>query len=274
MSIQLKEYPDSRSATSNPQTRTLHFWMSGIQDDDAARIYVTDNTPPLFDGYYRQNIDLKPNGAGFWVLDVHYGALPDKQGSADFPNGRVSFSFDTTGGTAHITQSKETISSHVLAGVAPDHKGAIGVTDNGPEGVDVIISQFSWTEDWMLPIAYASFSGAVIVKAVTGRINSTAFRGFGAGQVRFDGAVIAPSSKNWEYATGSYRFTQSDDTADAMPLFKAGIAKAGWEYIWAESEKEEDDVAKRIVQPPVAAFVERVYDTANFGVWGIGTGLI
>lgn len=268
MAILLKEYPDSRSATSVPQTRTLHCWLSGIHDDAQARAYVSAGTPVMFDGYYRQNIDLVPKGNGLWDVEVPYGAV-----DSDSAAGSVSFTFDTTGGSAHITQAKQHVASHVLNGNPPNHNGAINVTDSGPEGTDITVSQFSWVENWTLPIVYASFAVAMLNKAVTGKINSNAFRGFPAGQVKFDGAVISASSQDPEQATGTYKFTQSDDSYDAMPAFKAGITKKGWEYIWAEFEKEEDEGAKRIIQPPVAAHVERVYDAADFSILGIGTGL-
>ncbi len=270
MTIQFQEYPDSRSAsaTRDSQTRTLHYWLSGIHDDAAARAYINTNAPPLFDGYYRQGADLDPKGNGFWEVEVNYGSLPDKE------TGSVSFTFDTTGGTAHITQSKDTMSRTAITGVAPDHNGAINVTESGPAGTDIVIAQFSWTENWTLPISYASFTAAMLYKAVTGKVNGTEFRGFGAGQVRFDGANGGASTKDPTQASISFRFTQSDDTNDAVPKFKAGIVKLGWEYLWLEYKKDEDTTANEIKQPPLYAFVERVYDTGEFSGLGIGTGLL
>ena len=52
-------------------------------------------------------ISPEPIGPGLWEGKVRYGA---KQ--KDPPTGESTFSFDTGGGTQHITQSKETVSSH------------------------------------------------------------------------------------------------------------------------------------------------------------------
>ena len=272
MTIQFTEFPDSRSVTTNPQTRTLHFHLTGIHDDAAARAYATGASPLLFDGYFRTRMLMDPLGAGYWDVVVEYAAIPDDD-SFD-----VSFTFDTTGATAHLTQAIEHIATHKASSVnfgnAAGDKGAIGVTENGPEGVDIVISQFSWTENWTLPLSFASFAMALFVKQVTGHINTTPFRGFGIGQVRFDGAVITASTKDVTQATGTYKFVQSDDTSNAMPTFKSGIAKKGWEYLWAKYAKEEDVTNKVIIQPPISVSIERVYDFAEFGLLGIGTGLI
>ncbi len=271
MTIRLEEYPDSQSATADrqSQTRTLHFWLSGEQDAAIARAYATDNTPSLYDGYFRQGMDMDTKGGGLWDIEAYYGSVPKNE------SGDVSFTFDTSGGTAHITQAKEHIASHTAAGVLADtHNGAIGVTDTGVDGTDVVIAQFSWTENWTLPISYASFSAAVLFKNLTGKVNASAFRGFGAGQVRFDGATGGASTKEKGEATLSYKFVQSDDSSDAMPAFKSGITKLGWYYLWAEYEKQEGATDKVIIRPPVRVHVDRVYDAADFSSLGIGTGLL
>ena len=269
-SIQFEEYPDSRSATSNPQTRTLHYWLDGIHDDAAARAYVTAATPLLFDGYYRQNINMDPKGNGFWEIDVPYGAIDQ---CTDI--GTVSISYETSGGSAHMTLAKQHIASYgpTESDTPPDHGGALNVTEQGVQGVDVVTAEFSWTETWTLPIAYASFPVAMINKACTGKINAYTFRGFGPKQVRLDGVTMTASTKDPTQATGVYKFVQSDDSTDAVPLFRSGIVKAGWDFLWAEYAKQEDDAAKALVQKAIAVHIDRVYDLADFSILGIGTGL-
>jgi hypothetical protein len=43
------------------------------------------------------------------------------------------------GGTQHITQSLATIQKYAAAGTAPDFGGAIGVTHDSVEGVDITV---------------------------------------------------------------------------------------------------------------------------------------
>ncbi len=268
MTIRFRERPTSRAATASPYTKVLTFSLAGIGDDLVAQAYVLAATPRIYDGLFRQNISLKPEGAGLWDVEVPYGPMekPDVGG--------FTVSFDTSGGTAHITQSKDHIQTHTASGTATDpHSGAINVTENGPEGTDIVVSQFSWTESWVLPLSYASFAYAITLKVLTGKVNETAFRNFQPGEVRFDGAQVRASSKDPTQAALDYRFTQSDSSADAMPNFKIGIVKGGWQYIWVEYEKAEDATEDQIVASPKYVHVERVYDAAEFGLLGIGTAI-
>jgi hypothetical protein len=50
-----------------------------------------------------------------------------------------------------------------------------------------------------------------------------------------------------------------------------GIAKKGWEYLWVRYADVEDTGAKMLVKRPIAAYVEQVYEYANFAGLGIGT---
>ena len=49
-----------------------------------------------------------------------------------------------------------------------------------------------------------------------------------------------------------------------------GISKKGWEYLWVRYAEVEDESAQVLVKRPVAAYVEKVYDSANFAALGIG----
>ncbi len=264
----LRERPTSRPATSHPPGVTLLYSLSGVGDDAFARWYVTAATPLMHGGLYRQKINLTPEGGGLWDVVVPYGPRPEPELN------EFRLSFDTTGGMAHVTHSKEHIATHIDVDpwtVDDPQKSAINVTDSGVEGVDIVISQFAWTEDWQLPIAYASMSYAMLLKAVTGRVNLNPFRNFPAGQVRFDGGVGSASNKDENLCSLSFRFTQSDDTSDAMPNFKGGIAKMGWQYLWVESERKKDETAKVLVTTPKFVHVERVYDADDFAKLGIGS---
>ena len=60
---------------------------------------------------------------------------------------------------------------------------------------------------------------------------------------------------------------------NGVPIGLASItvsAKKGWEYLWVKYSETEDTAAKSLVQRPVAAYVEKVYEQADFGGLGIG----
>jgi hypothetical protein len=263
------ERPGSGSATSDPPSLTLLHQLTGIYDDAAARAYINSAVPLTEDGLYRQTINVESLGPGLWNIDTPYGPLQKPQ------LGSMTLTFDTLGGTAHITHAKERIASYDAdTGAGPDHVGApINVTDSGIDGTDIVIPKFTWQEQWIVPIAFATFSYSQVLKQLTGRSNDAAFRGFNAGEVLFLGGTGGISSQDPEWANFSYSFLQEDNTADAVPNFRAGIAKKGTEYVWLESEIVEDGDADDITRSAKYAYVDRVYDAGNMALLGIGTGI-
>lgn len=58
-----------------------------------------------------------------------------------------TFSFDTGGGAQHITQSLANVARYAPPGqTAPNFKGAIGVTADSVEGVDITVPVYHFAE--------------------------------------------------------------------------------------------------------------------------------
>ena len=267
MALSFIERPDSRKATENPRSYTLCYTLAGVIDDTFARAYVIAATPIIYSGLYRQDVKLDPAGYSLWKVEVSYGPIKQPE-ATDF-----KITFDTTGGSVKITQGISHINSYAPAGkTAPDHKGAIGVSQDGqPEGCDVVIPSFKWSETWQLPSATYDWSYATVLKALTGRVNDASFRGFDTGTVRFDGAKGSASNKDPTLVELTFDFSQSDDATEITAGDITGIAKGGWEYLWYEYEKQADATANKLVSPPIAAHVEQVYYEGDFSLLGIGT---
>jgi hypothetical protein len=49
-----------------------------------------------------------------------------------------------------------------------------------------------------------------------------------------------------------------------------GINKKGWEYLWVRHSDQEDTAAKALVKRPIAAYVERVYESGSFAALQLG----
>jgi hypothetical protein len=264
--ISFRERPKSRKSTENPRSITLSYVLQGIADDALARAYARAATAALYDGLYRQDISLDPQGGGLWYVDVPYGPRKEAE-PADY-----RWQFDTTGGTAKITQSLGTDAYAPPGETAPDHGGAIGVSKDGqPEGVEVLIPAFKWTEDWTFSASAVDWTYSQILKALTGRINDDTFRGFDAGTVRFDGAQGGYSNKDPELVQLTFHFTQSDDVSNIVAGDLTVTSKPGWSYLWYLYDTEKDATAGRLRAFPIAAYVEEVYQAADFELLGIGT---
>ncbi len=268
MNLKWIERPNSRRMRENPQSIILEHQVIGTTDDGLARAYALSNTSLMYAGLWRQNIEINPSGFQIWDVTTTYGPTQ--------PIAEVKWSFDTGDATATITQAKQHIASYVKEGeTAPDHKGAIGVNGDEVEGCEVAIPQFKWAEERKIPIAAAAFPAySQILKALAKHVNSAMFRGFPAGEVRFDGATGGQSSRDPNYAELTFRFTQQDSITNATVGEITGINVTGWQYWWAEYETVYDTIAKRNVRRPRCIHVERVYDAADLSLLGIGIGPI
>jgi hypothetical protein len=206
-------------------------------------------------------------GDNAWQVTINYekaGAEP----STNEPLKR-SRSFDTTGGTQHMTQA---FAESRFGSGAPDQMKAIGVDTNGVNGVDVVVPQLQWQEQYDVPNHYVTSDWIRGVAGVTGTTNNANFRGFEAGEVLFVGCS---GSQEWDDQKGkgpwslSFRFVASKNVTDETIGDISGVNKKGHEYLWV---RYEDAVSSNVLlKKPKAVYVNKVYRESNFSTLGIGT---
>jgi hypothetical protein len=132
MVFNFRERRNSREATTVPPGIILRYVASGENDEATVHSYALAATAALFSGpqglLYRQDVRIEPVGFQLFNVEVPYA---DKK----HDTGSFQLSFDTTGGTVHITSSKQTIAPMARAR-RPAIKQSIGVTgpDKDPEG--------------------------------------------------------------------------------------------------------------------------------------------
>jgi hypothetical protein len=207
-----------------------------------------------------QTYHINHEGGGVWEVTVRYGKKEPKE------TGESSFSFDTGGVTAHITQSLSTVNKYAASGSAPDCQGAIGVTGDSVEGTDVTVPVYNFTETHYLPDNAVTGAYKLTLFQLTGRVNNGVFKGFAAGEVLFLGASGAKrGTEDWEI---TYRFAASPNVTSLSVGPITGISKLGWDYLWVRYADAEDENV--LVKQPIAAYVERVYELGNFDALGIG----
>ncbi len=268
MPLSFTEKIDSRQWTTGENASvTLNYILEGTSDDLTAKLLVTNSTATSYEGLVRQSIELEPievdtaTGSGRWNVTVKYGPRP-----APSETNEPSFQFDTGGGTQHITQSMQTVSRYAPAGKqAPDFGGAIGVTHDNVEGVDITIPVYTWSETYYLPDNQVN-RGAYYF--LTGKVNNAAFKGCAAGECLFLGASGSKrGSDDWEI---TFKFAASPNRTGITVGSINGISKKGWEYMWVRYADAEDAGAQAVVKKPVAVYIERVYEEGGFGSLGIG----
>ena len=289
MPITVEEKYDSRQSTTGDNAQvTLTYIASGSDDDLAIKAAVESFAPETYDGLPRQSVQIEPISEEYWDASVRYAdsSSPSSTsgGTPDPGSNEYTYSFDTMGGTQHITQSLDTVSSYADSSIpsAPDFHGAIGVSNtNGNaevQGVDVTVPIYNFSETHYLTVEQVTPEYKGTLFQLTGKVNNATFRGLAAGECLFLGA--SGTLHGTEFTDGTsgggdweitYRFAASPNKTGITIGSISGIAKKGWEYLWVRYADVEDMNAMAMVKRPVAAYVEQVYESADFSSLDIGS---
>lgn len=269
MAITIGEKIESRRSEDGPNGRSeLVYVVRGTDDELIARAEVETESPESYEGRTSRRIALESQGHELWEATVSYTAPQEPQVTPSTND--VVVSFDTSGGTQHITQSLQTMGSYnegAQFGIIPNFFGAIGVTNNSVEGVDIVVPVFAFSETHYLTdeVVTASYRSALF--ALTGKVNDGDFREYAEGEVLFMGVSGARrGSGDWEL-TFKFQASPNRFNFNVGPILVE--EKRGWDYMWVRYEEEEDLGAYAVVKRPVAVVIERVYPRANFAGLGI-----
>lgn len=290
MATRTYELFDSREVTNGfdgPSAR-LKYRTLEADDEITAIASVSAVAPSAFNGLPLKTYTMTPHGGGVWTTEAHYApkdsAPIDGQGDPsdppeepDTPNDEEpltdEYSFDTTGGTVHVTQSLQTMEAVGRSGgAAPVYDRAIGVSKDGVAGADKIAPklEFSITKE----VEFITLKYVHTLRDLTGSTNDAPFLGFARGEVLFMGAKGSRKGEPWKiqygFLTGKNRdlveIVPSPNPIDAPTLAVHNVR--GHEHVWVTYEDAED--SGRLIQRPSAAYVERIYDEGDFTKLGIG----
>ncbi len=255
------------TAKVSKDSATLNYVLSGVTDRTIAYALAAGYSSVLFGGLFRSDVQVNQIGPDLFHCDISYGPAAKKEPQA----GDWSWNFDTTGATKHITHGIAHVATYPTTGAPYDHKGLIGVSSDGVEGVDVPDKAFKWSETHQLLLADYGFTYSTILGQYTGQKNTATFRGFPAGTVRFDGSSGGQSSKDPIIAEYNYNFAVSPDETGLTIGAITGIAKTGWDYLWVRCAEKTDSTLKTTTLTPVQVEVEKVMNSFDFALLGIGT---
>lgn len=247
------------------ETRWL---VRGTEDPLEVRSALYVETPAVYDPWGggqmflpRASVQYRPLGPELWEATVRYETVP--------ATGESVISFDTTGGRQHITQSKQTLRRYPSN--ALDMRGAIGVSGDAVEGVDIVTPVFEFAETHYRPSANMQPAYIQTLYQLTGRVNASSFRGFAAGEVLFLGATASRrGAGDWQV---TYRFAASPNASGIVIGNISGIIKRGWEYLWVRYVDDDggEGEPRGLVKVPVGVYIERLYDDADFALLDIGS---
>jgi hypothetical protein len=271
-----------RAGTRGTATYTKSYKIFGSDDDLAVHSEVNSTiVASLY--YWRypgttvdltvENYNLSYLGDKCWQLSINY----EKKGADDASEPeplRRARSFDTGGGTRHITQA---LDETKYPSTAPAQDKAIGVDDDRIAGVDVVEPALQWSESYDVPSIYVTASYIKKVSELTGTTNNAAFRTFARGEVLFLGCN---GTQEWDEKKGdgpwtlTYKFVASPNagSGQTLPAISvgtiSGIEKKGHEYLWVRYEADVRE--NTLVKKPRHVYVNRVYRESDFSQLGIG----
>ena len=264
---------------------TIKWLLKGFSNYTDAEARVRATAPDVYAGHYRQRLDCQPLGNQWWIASATY-ASPSVDGDGDSqeeaePNlYPATVAFDTSGGTEHITQAYVPADGSDLFGfageyryakeglTAPDYKGAINVSGDSVNGIDVVVPVFNFTETWTVPTTFLTNTYVSTLYQLTGRVNDSTFRVFEPGECLFMGARCEATRGELK-APITFSFAARPNQVN-LKVGEITLAfKNGWQYSWIEYESSVDN--NNLIKRPKYAYVNDIYGKADFSRLSIGT---
>lgn len=260
-------------------SQELHYIVRGTTDEAAVKTAVEGIAPADVNGLLYDHAEADELSDGLWEGIAYYVPYQSKPPET----GQDVFSFDTSGGTTHITQSKSTPHAYAASGTAPEFSGTIGATKDNVEGVDIVVPVFSFAITIYLSNDEVDGDYINALYNLTGQTNDDTYTitvgavdGVGGVTLEFNECELlfkgATGSKrglgDWEI---NFKFDASPSVTGLTIGTLAGIDKKGWEYLWVAYQPGPVGTGanKLLVQQPQFAYVERVYDAGDYTVLGI-----
>lgn len=219
-------------------------------DEVAASAYAVNNVPIFFFGAWLQDIQVKPQGNGLFFVTAPYGPLPR------WPGSQFRINFRTTGGTVHISASRELIDKYGAG--APDTV-IIGQDGSGAE-ITVPVQMRSYTFNYESGIV--NEAAMDYWEDLTGVVNLSLWHQRPAGEVLFLGAdgdttIAAESSSSVTFHFAMSR-NQTNQTIGSI----TGVDKDGHDLIDIHTKTEV--ISAQNVQTEKFVYIQRVYERLDF----------
>lgn len=244
-------------------SRELVYDIMGTTNESEVQNLILGAAPAVYDGLILDSVQAEPiftdetSGTGVWKGTARY-VLPE-----------VEYTFDTGGGQQKVTQSYFTVNSYSGTGFPPpDFQGAIGVSEDSVEGVEITSPKYDFTETHVWDDSVITPAYKQTLFTLTGRKNGALFKGFAAGECLFLGATGSNrGTGQWQI---TYRFSCSPNVSGLTVGTITDIDKLGWDYLWIRYGDYDDDTGFSLVKRPEAVYVERVYLDGDFSLLLIG----
>lgn len=251
--------------TVGKRSSSRKFVVRGPTTRVAAESEVVANTPAYDGTMVRKGWQLRQTSLTTWEATVNYST------ELKLNVGETTTSGTTKGGSTTITHGLEHIVSTTASGTHPGHSGAINVTDEEVEGVEIKLPVFSFSVTKAFTPGTVTNAYMSTLASATTKVNNGAWYGFAKGEVLFAGV-------DWDIDLEKETLTYDFEVSRNLPTLTvagitvppiAGVAKEGWHYLWVETKKGSDVATGHATEKTVAVHIDRVYDYFNFALLGI-----
>lgn len=258
-----------RSTIGDEPSCELVFHITGTMDDAVARATLIASIPTNYYGLPLIDADVECVNWKIWKGTARYSYQKKDEEGDD------TFSFEIGSKQLHFDYSLETISKTAPAGGSTEsYYNAINVTGNGADkqvqGVDLDLDsayKFSRRKIFSAATVTSTYRATLFNLCYLPKYNDAAWYGFAAGEV-ICVSVSGSTRKDgtWEL-TFNYAARPNETNIDVGGEITVP-SKLGWHYLWV---RWGNYAATNLVLPkPIQANVERVFDSADFTLFGIG----
>lgn len=274
-----EKFGRTTSQNTTSETVSVMYLVTGATDENDAKGAVISGAAATITG---QKGTLRLTGvratgsAGStsrYICEAEY-TLPGWEKTT----GDKVFTFDTSGGTAHIDFARSEVNKY--PGSAPSMSGMINARPDGVDGVDIIVPTFGFTAT--LYLATGSYTSTYIgnLYALTGKACDANWSPTidGISMTFLHGEALFLGASGSRRGTGdleiNYHFAASPNvtslTIGSSPNTITGIAKKGWEYLWVYKMKGTTGTSPSVpTLIPKYAYVDQVYLEGDFSVLGL-----
>lgn len=213
---------------------------------------------------------------------VRYQNVGELEADEEIPQG-PTIAFDTTGGSEHISYGIKLVSS--AGNPSAEIGAAINFDGQRINGIDVQRPALRFTQTFELPDSQVTTAYKILLSEFTGSVNDTALGAIGAIAGRrgllFLGAVGSKTitlDDIEDLWTITFNFAVRQTERNI--IFNEGLTDEfviievfGWDYLWVQYENVDDSKQNRIVQKPIAAYVDQVFPEKDFTQLGVEIAL-
>lgn len=279
MTVTVAEKPKGRKHSGALASRKISrdYIILNATSEIEARTELAAAVSSTLDGLVLDSADVDEvydgifDGTVTWITQTKKDQQAEAQKEID--TATVVVNFDTTGGTTKLMRAFGEVSygppDEPFNGIAPESNLAIGLTDDGIEGVDVPAPALKWSETWQIAREEVTWAYVRFLHNTTGKVNDASFRGFDQSEVRFLGATAQPNGD--DLFSFTFQFSASPTVEGITIGDITGIYKRGWDYLWTRYETTVDATAKKMTRKPIGVYVSEVSESADFSELGIGT---